>query len=291
VNTIVVPALVTGCSYALVALGINVLARVTGIVNFAFANLIAFAPLVVLVGIQKWGLSLSLSLVLSGLFVVVALALVQERITIRPFLGSGTALPWILSTLAASLILGQIAQSPFHGETLTFPYDFGQGQLKIGPIQTTWVGVTLVCTSVAVYVGVLLFSYRTSIGRMLTAVSQDPMGASTVGISVGRASQIAAVVSALIAFAIGITTAPIVGVTSGGSALSVLFSGFVAATIGGIGSLEGALPGGLIAGFLIQIVSVYLGPQWVNTFLFLGLIVILAIRPNGLFGTTSVRAV
>jgi branched-subunit amino acid ABC-type transport system permease component len=291
VNTIVLPSLVTGCQFALVALGVNVLARVTGIVNFAFGNVIAFAPLVVLIGIQKWGLSLSVSLVLSGLLVVVALALIQERITIRPFLGSGTALPWILSTLAASLILGQIAETPFKGESLPFPYNFGQGQLKIGPLQTTWVDVTLVCTSIAVYIGVLLFSSRTSVGRMLTAVSQDPMGASVVGISVGRASQIAALMSALIAFAIGITTAPIVEVSSGASTLSVLFTGFVAATIGGIGSLTGSLPGGLIAGFLIQIISVYLGPVWINTFLFLGLIVILAIRPNGLFGTTSVRVV
>jgi len=291
VNNVVIPSLVTGCQFALVALGINFLARVTGIVNFAFANLIAFAPLVVLVGVQKWSLPLSVSLILAGILVVVALALVQERLTIRPFLGSGTALPWILSTLAASLILGQIAEVPFQGQTLPFPYNFGQSQLKIGAIQTTWVDITLVCTSVFVYIAVLLISSRTGIGRMLTAVSEDSMGASVVGISVARAAQIAAVMSALIAYAIGITTAPIVEISSGASTLSVLFTGFVAATIGGIGSLEGALPGGIIAGFLIQVISVYLGPVWINTFLFLGLIVILGIRPNGLFGKTSVRAV
>jgi branched-chain amino acid transport system permease protein len=73
--------------------------------------------------------------------------------------------------------------------------------------------------------------------------------------------------------------------------LSVLFSGFVAATIGGIGSLEGALVGGLVTGLLIQLVTVYLGPVWINTFLFAGLILILGFRPHGLFGRVTVRAV
>lgn len=290
-NSIVVPAVVTGCQFALVALGINVLVRVTGIVNFAFGNLLGLAPLAVLVAIQKLNLPLGVSFFLAGLFVVVAVALIQERITLRPFLAARDALPWILSTLAASLIFTQVAEIPFNGQTLPFPYDFGENPLKIGPITTTWANVTVVLVAVAVYVAVLLFHSRTSAGRMLTAVSEDPMGASAIGISVSRASQIAAMLSALIAFSIGIVMAPITEVTTGASGLTILFSGFVAATIGGIGSLEGALVGGIVAGFLIQAVSVYLGPEWINTFLFSGLIVILGFRPHGLFGRVAVRAV
>jgi branched-chain amino acid transport system permease protein len=94
----------------------------------------------------------------------------------------------------------------------------------------------------------------------------------------------------MIAFGTGIVSAPQLQVYPG-LGLTLLFSGFVGAAMGGIGSLEGALPGGMLVGFVNQLISVYLSPTWINVFLFLALLGIYLVRPHGLFGRAIVRAV
>jgi branched-chain amino acid transport system permease protein len=288
-NLILVPGLVMGMLYTLVALGINVLVRVTGVVNFAFGDLLAWGPLAVLVGTNIIHVSLVIALVGAGLFVIV-LALIEERLAIRPFMGSHVALPWILSTLAVSLILEQVAGQPFHGQTEAFPYNFGQGELSIGPLQTSPVDVTIVCVSLGLYLGMSAFWTRTSTGKMLAAVSEDSKGAAAVGISSRRASQVAAGLAALVAFSAGIVAAPVLQIYPD-LGLGLLFSGFVAAAMGGLGSLGGSLPGGLLVGLISQLITVYVGPSWLDLFLFAGLLVIYLRRPFGLFGRPIVRAV
>ncbi|HVW40776.1 MAG TPA: branched-chain amino acid ABC transporter permease [Amycolatopsis sp.] len=288
-NSIVIPAIVTGALYTLVALGLNVLVKVTGVVNFAHGDLLAWAPLAVLVATTKLHLPLAAALIVAAAFVIL-LALIEERIAIRPFLNSTVALPWILSTLAVSLVLTQLSTSPFSGNTVAFPYSFGQSALNIGPIQTNGVGVTVVATAIVLYVAVQVGWRRTHLGKMLEAVSDDSAGAAAIGISARRASQIAAVVAAIVAFGTGIVSAPQLQV-SPGLGLTLLFSGFLAAAMGGIGSFAGALPGGILVGFITQLISVYLSPTWINVFLFLALLGIYLVRPHGLFGQPVVRAV
>lgn len=288
-NELIVPAIVQGALFTLIALGINIMFPVTGVVNFAYGDLITWAPLGVLVGVDKLHLPLWVAFVGSAAFVA-AIALVEERIAIRPFLHSHNALPWILSTLAVSLILEQLATLPFQGNPQIFPYNVGLGPLHIGPIDTTPVGVLIVGTAIFFYVGLLLLWKRTRLGRGLEAISEDPSGAQAIGISMRRSSQIACLLAAGVAFATGIVTAPIQQV-SPGTGLNILFNGFIAVAIGGFGSLVGSAFGGLAIGFASQAVAVYMGPTWVNTMLFTGLLLLFLIRPQGLFGRAQVRVV
>jgi branched-chain amino acid transport system permease protein len=243
----------------------------------------------VLIGVDKLHVSLGLAIVGSAAFVA-ALALIEERVAIRPFLHSHTALPWILSTLAASLILEQLATLPFSGNPQIFPHNVGLGPLHIGPIDTTPVGVLIVGAAVVVYLGLLALWHHTRLGRRLQAISEDASGAQAIGISMRRASQVACLLAAGVAFATGIVAAPIQQVYPG-LGLNILFNGFIAVAVGGFGSLKGSAVGGLFVGFASQAVAVYMGPTWVNTMMFSGLLLVFLIRPQGLFGRAQVRVV
>ena len=288
-NELIVPAVVEGALFTLIAVGINILFPVTGIVNFAYGDFITWAPLGVLIGVDKFHVGLGFAILGSAVFVAI-LALVEERICIRPFLHSTTALPWILSTLAASLILEQLANLPYSGNPQLFRFNVGLGPLHIGPIDTTPVGVLIVGTAAVAYVGMLGLWRYTRLGKKLEAVSEDASGAQAIGISMSRSSQIACLLAALVAFATGMVTAPIQQVYPG-LGLNILFSGFIAVAIGGFGKLNGSVVGGMFVGFASQAVAVYLGPTWVNTMLFTGLLIVFLIRPQGLFGRAQVRVV
>lgn len=288
-NELIVPAIVQGALFTLIAVGINIMFPVTGIVNFAYGDLMAWGPLGVLIGVDKFHWPLGVAIVGSAVFVF-ALALVEERIAIRPFLHSTSALPWILSTLAVSLILEQLATLPYSGNPQVFPFNVGLGPLHIGPIDTTPVGVLIVGTAVVAYVGMLGLWRHTRLGRRLQAISEDASGAQAIGISMRRASQVACLLAAVVAFATGIVAAPIQQVYPG-LGLNILFNGFIGVAVGGFGSLSGSAVGGLFVGFASQAVAVYLGPTWVNTMLFTGLLLVFLIRPQGLFGRAQVRVV
>jgi branched-chain amino acid transport system permease protein len=125
---------------------------------------------------------------------------------------------------------------------------------------------------------------------MLAAVSDDPSGAAVIGISARRASQLAALLAAVIAFGAGIVSAPELQIYPS-LGLTLMFSGFIAVAMGGVGSIGGGLAGGMLVGLVTQVISVYLSPTWINIFLFLGLLSIYMIRSEGLFGRAAVRLV
>jgi branched-subunit amino acid ABC-type transport system permease component len=244
VRTVIVPGLVSGALYALIAVGFAVLFRVTGVLNFAHGTLVMVAPMAVLVMHQKWGLSVAPAYVLA-VIVTLLFALIEERIAIRPFLQAGSALPWIVSTLGFSVVLTEL----------------------LG----------------------LVYS-RTSLGLKLNAVAQDRAGATAIGIRSDRMSQIAAAAAGLVAAATGllVSSSQLVSSELG---ITYLFYGFVGASLGGFGSLSGAVIGGMLVGIGAQAASIYIGSLFVNLSLFTGLLIVYLVRPEGLFGRAALRSV
>lgn len=288
-NTVLIPALVSGAVYALIATGFNVGARTTGVLNFAHGNLVTLAPLGVLVFTRTLGLPVVLSFICAFL-AVLALTLIEEWLAIRPFMQSGGSLPWILSTLGAGIILGELGSLPFHGETLGFPYHFSFHPWSLGGVRIAPVQVATVVVAVVAVVLLQAFYRLTLLGRQLEAVAEDLDGARAIGIYGSRMSQLAFALSAVLAIVTGWAVAPTLGV-SAGSGLALTFTGFVATAIGGIGSISGGLIGGVVVGVLSQVAIVYVGSTWTNALVFGGLIAVYVVRPAGLFGKQLVRAV
>jgi branched-chain amino acid transport system permease protein len=288
-NYLLVPALVYGCTYALVATGFNVLERSTRVLNFAHGYLIMWAPMATLVLSAAWGVPPIIGL-LGGVLVAIILGLLVEVIAIRPFVGKADVLPWILSTLGASLVLGQLALLPFKGEARAFPYALSLspghfGIVQISPQQMLLFGVT-VLVALAIYT----INGRTRLGKMLTAVAEDFDGSRVLGISPTRMAQAAMIGSAVVAAATGMLIAPFL-LVSPDLGFNLTFTGFVAAALGGLGSLRGGFLGGIAVGFVIQLTAIYLGSVWTNTALFAVLLLVLLVRPWGLLGQAPARQV
>lgn len=287
-NLVLLPALTTGCLYGLVATGFNLLEKSTRILNFAHGYLIMWGPMAALV-LMLWGVP-SWAAVVGGLLVTVAFGIVEERIAIRPFVGTSKALAWILSTLGASVILGQLAAAPFHAEPQAFPIGLSRLPIFIEGIRISPQKIVLFASAVVVYILLKLLYSRTRLGLMLSAVAEDFDGAQVLGISPSRMSLVSAALAAAVAALTGIVIAPLL-LVSPSLGLLFTFTGFVAAALGGIGHLEGGMIGGLIVGFVAQLVTVYVGSGWTNVALFCMLLAVYLIRPWGIFGSRPVRAV
>lgn len=288
-ETVVVPGLSSGALYALIAIAFALLFRVTGVLNFAQGNLVMFAPISLLVLHEKWGVPVVLAYVLA-VAATLAVALLQERVAIRPFLRSGSALPWIVSTLGCSVILAEVLAIPFAGESRSFAYGLSSRPTDVLGLTTTPADLGLMAAAVIVATVLGLLYARTSLGLKLNAVAQDFAGATAIGIRASRMSQVAAGAAALVAAITGLLVAPSQLVSSD-LGLAYLFYGFVAASVGGLGSISGALVGGIVIGVGSQAAGVYIGSLFVNMTLFGGLLVLYLIRPHGLFGRPALRAV
>lgn len=289
VNTIIVPGITAGALYALIAIGFTVLFRTTGVLNFAQGQMVMLGPMAVLVIHVKWGLPLWLGFV-GAILAVAAFALIEERLAVRPFMQSGIQVPWILSTLGASVILAELMSIPFGGQGQPFPYGASTAPHTYLGIRLATTDLIMIAAPIALVVALRLFYTRTRLGLMSQAVAEDPDGAAAIGISKKRMSQLSALMAGIVALITGFVLAPtqLVDPTLG---LSYLFNGFVGAAIGGLGNLTGALVGCLVVGLIGQVSSNYIGGLYVNATLFLVLLAIYLVRPYGIFGRAPARAV
>jgi branched-chain amino acid transport system permease protein len=287
-NDVIVPAIVTGCLYGLVATAFNVLERTTRVLNFAHGDLAMWAPMAGLVAYSLWHWPAWASVVF-GVVSSLVLGLVIQLVALNPFIGKVTY-TWILTGLGASVILEQLAQQPFGGNPQPFPIAFSGNTSTYGPFQLSDQSLALVVAVIVVVAGMELLYHRSNFGRRLMVLGQDVEGAQMVGISARAMAYSAMAVAALILAATGLLIAPTLLVQPS-MGFQLTFIGFVAAALGGLGSVHGGVIGGIIVGFVIQISDTYAGGQWTNTCVFGVLLVVYLVRPFGLFGKRPVRAV
>jgi branched-chain amino acid transport system permease protein len=287
-NDVIVPAIVTGCLYGLVATAFNVLERTTRVLNFAHGDLAMWAPMSALVAYSLWHWPAALAIAF-GVVSSLVLGLIVQLVALNPFIGKVTY-TWILTGLGASVILEQLANQPFGGDPQPFPLAFSGNPRSWGPFQISGQSLALIVAMVVVVAGMDLLYHRSNFGRRLMVLGQDVEGAQMIGISARRMAYTAMAIAALILSAVGLLIAPILLVqpTMG---FQLTFIGFVAAALGGLGSVHGGAVGGIVVGFVIQIADNYAGGQWTNTCVFGVLLVVYLVRPFGLFGKRPVRAV
>jgi branched-chain amino acid transport system permease protein len=286
---IVVPGLVAGSVYALIALGFSVLFRTTGVLNFAQGHLVMTGPMLVLVAVELWGWPVVPAFAF-GIASVVVTSLIVERVAVRPFIDSGHSMSWILSTLGASVILGELLSIPFSGTAQAFEWGASANGREVLGVSVSPAQIVIVASALLVVLLLHLLSTQTRLGLRLEAMAADQDGAASLGITPSRMSQAAAVLSGLIALVTGMVLAPTLTV-SPSLGFAYTFNGFVAAAIGGLGSVPGALAGGMAVGFASQLASVHLGGLYVNLVLFSLLMAIYFVRPHGLFGRAPLRTV
>jgi branched-chain amino acid transport system permease protein len=282
--------LTTGAIYALIAYGYNVIFATTGVLNFAHGEIFMAGMMLGAVLAASTDLPLVVVLVMAVL-AGTAIGVLEERLAIAPMRrwGAGGAMGWVLSTLGAAILIQASFSLAFGPQLREFP-SIVSGEVQIAGDPVDFSRLLVIATALAAGVVLHLFYERSLVGRALGAVEQDADAAAVRGIPVGlmgtASFAIGSALAALTGFLTGSLSAasPSVGLEYG-------LTGFVVAAAGGIPSIIGATVAGLSIGLLEQGTIEFVGSGYRNAAVFAVLLVVLMVRPAGLFGKESVRAV
>jgi len=272
--------------YALIAMGFVVIYTVSEVINLAQGE---FAALAGLVAISATGSGLPLPVaILLGIVTVVIVAAIMQRLTIAPVKRMTTLLSIILTLGVSTAIKAAmlLIWGPEGRGLAEFPGDdFTVFGVRV-EAQYLWI---LAVTAV-VAVAVTWFYERTLVGKALRACAEQPTAARLVGISITRASLLSFVIAGLLGSVAGVLASPVY-FSSWDSGLALGLKGFVAATLGGLVSIRGAVLGGLVLGVLESLVAGYVDSGLRDAVAFIVLIVVLVMRPGGVFRQHSVARV
>jgi branched-chain amino acid transport system permease protein len=288
IQSILVPGLAQGAIYGLIAIAFAVVHATTGVINFAHGQLVVLLPIVVIVSV-KAGVPTIVAYLL-GIVALAIVVLISEWLSVRPFVQTGRAVSWILSTLGVSVVLAEVLAIPSNGDAMHFASGIPNDPFTVAGITTTPAEILAVPVLLVLAAAVIVFNRTTRLGRELRAVGDDVQGAEAIGISRAKGSRVAMLIAGLIAAVTGVLVGSAQVITPS-LGLSYTFNGFVAAAMGGMSSIAGGVIGGLVVGVVAQASSVYLGALFGNLTVFLLLILVYVIRPYGVFGARPVREV
>ncbi|HBL66109.1 branched-chain amino acid ABC transporter permease [Achromobacter sp. LC458] len=286
----IVSGLGLGSMYGLMALGFYLTYAVSGTVNFAQGSSMMLGAVLTYTFAQTLGWPLApallVALALCGVY-----GLVVERLAVRPFASRGSN-AWLMSTVALGIVLDNVVMFTFGKEPRSLPSPLAQAPLEIGGLGLGIYPLQLLIPLVGLALAAALhtLSRRTRWGVALLAVVQNPNAARLMGIPVRHAIMAAFAVSTLFAGVAGALVAPLFNVQADMGTLFGL-KAYVVAILGGITSAWGVMIAGLLFGVVEALITVALGSGYTQIISFTLVIVMLAVRPNGLFGRADVRKV
>jgi branched-chain amino acid transport system permease protein len=289
--TAVVTGLGIGSVYGLVGIGYTVVYSATGVFNLAQGDLVMCGVMFswIFLDVLHWP---QLAAFAGVLVVVTAISVAEERTVVRPFLkDNAEGIGWFIATLGFSLAVETIATILYGNRPIVaIPGFLPQVGLHAGPVSTTPQLLLSLATLVVIVGAIEVFYARTWMGRAMRATAQDRTAAALRGISPDRVGAFAFALGGLVAGVAGFVVAPIVfsNVTIG---LSYSLKGFLALAIGGFGSIRGAVAGALVLGVGEQIFDLYVSPLFEQVAGLGLLLIVLALRPNGIFGRYAARRV
>ncbi|RHW23663.1 branched-chain amino acid ABC transporter permease [Nocardioides immobilis] len=279
-----------GAIYGLVAVGYTVVFSATGVFNLAQGHLVMVAIMGTFYLTQIQGMSLWVAwpAVIAG---VVALSLVEERTVVRPFLRRPGSFGWFISTLAFSLVVEAIVLALYGDHPLTaIPSPFSANGIDLGPVTIVPRRIAILVALVVVVIALEQFYRRARWGNAMRASADDREAAALRGINPNRISQLAFILGGLVAAITGLLIGPLT-YSDPTVGLAYTLKGFIALAIGGFGSFRGAIVGGLAVGVAEQAINLYGDPAYELLGGLLVLLIVLSVRPEGVFGTKSLRMV
>jgi branched-chain amino acid transport system permease protein len=288
-----------GAMYALLALGFTMVYGIIELINFSHFNIFmagSFIALLILEAMGFKGQAYTLTgLPLVGVMVFTLLAtmlitgllgVLIERVALRPMRGvSGTA-PMI-TTIGVSYILFNIVFLTQGANSKNFPnpipsLQWNFGQITLRPREVLLWTITLLLMVVLNY-----FVYRTKLGKAMQATAQDQEAARMVGVDVDRVVVTTFFVGSALAGAAGFIFGIYYNVTREDIGFQAGLFAFTAAVLGGIGSIPGAMLGGLLIGLIKSIGTMVVAEKWIDVVVFSVLVLVLMFRPTGLLGTAG----
>ena len=286
-----ISGIVVGSIYALIALGFVLIYKSTAVINFAQGELLMFGAylclaLIVVAKLPFW-LAFLVTLVAAALF-----GFLLERLFLRPMIGE-PVISIIMLTIGLASLLKGIIHAIWGSETLVYPTIFPTEPLHLGPVVVSQVYLYSVFFALLCLVLFNLFFRYSSSGIAMRAVANDQQAAQSMGISIKKIFAIAWAIAAVVAGVGGILIGNINGVNASLSSFGLKV--FPAVILGGLDSIPGAILGGFIIGMLEALSGMYLDPLFEGgskeVVPFVILVVVLMIKPYGLFGTEEIEKI
>ena len=285
-----VTALITGIAlgsmYGLLALGFYVTYAVSSTVNFAQGSSMMLGAVFAYTFAVTFGWPF-VPAVLLALALCAIYGVIVELIAVRPFARRGSS-AWLMATVALGIVADNTVLFTFGKEPRGF--NVFQGGVQIAGINVPWLQIAIPVVGFALAAGLYFFSRKTQTGKAMLAVVQNPDAARLMGINITLVVSAAYAASTLFAGAAGIMIAPLFNVHSDMGTLFGL-KAFAVAILGGITSAWGVMLAGLIFGITEAMITSLLGSAYTQILSFALVIVVLALRPNGLFGRAEVKKV
>ena len=266
-----------GSIYALIALGYTMVYGIAKMLNFAHGDVIMVGAYSGIVAVAQLGLSPWVTVIVS-IVVCAVLGVVIEFCAYKP-LRQAAPLSVLITAIGVSYLLQNAALLLFGSQQMAYPTLVKLGSFSVGGVQVDGITVLTLAVTAVLMAALTLFIDKTKLGKAMRAVSEDKDAATLMGISVDTF----AIGSALAAFAsmfYGMTYVYIKPTTGAMPGIKA----FTAAVFGGIGSIPGAMLGGILLGLIEQMSKTYISTLWADAIVFAVLVVVLVVKPTGLLG-------
>lgn len=276
-----------GMIYALIAFGYQLTFATSNTLNFGQGEALMLGALVglTLVGHMSYWLMIPLVLVFGALQGVVV-----ERIGVLPTLKSKSEFGWIMTTISLAIIFKNVAENIWGHDDLTFPSPLSQEPLVFFGVRVLPMEIMIVIGALAIMLAVEIFNRKSIYGKAVVATSNDRDAAGLMGINTGLVITFSYALSSMTAAFAGVLIAPLTltGATMG----AVLgLKAFSVAIIGGLNSGMGVIVGGLILGIAETTTGYYISTGYKDVPGLLLLLLVLTIKPAGMFGKSVIKKV
>ena len=274
-----------GSIYAIIALGYTMVYGIAKMLNFAHGDVIMVGAYVCFFAMNQFGFPPLVGVLLSMLICTV-LGVVIERFAYKP-LREAPSLAVLITAIGVSYLLQNVALLWWGSDPKSFPSVIGNGSIALtgdGSLSITYVALVTILVCIAIMTGLTLFTSKTKMGKAMRACSEDKSAAQLMGINVNATISMT--------FAIGSALAAIAGVLLCSAYPQLMpttgslpgIKAFTAAVFGGIGSIPGAMLGGILLGLIEIFSSAYISTELSQAIVFAVLIIVLLVKPSGLLG-------
>ncbi|HMK48937.1 MAG TPA: branched-chain amino acid ABC transporter permease [Thermodesulfovibrionales bacterium] len=288
-----------GSVYALIALGYSMVYGILELINFAHGEIymlgaylgIIFLGFFTASGLTEYSLPLALVLtfVLSIIFCS-CYGFTVEKIAYKPLRNAPRLSP-LISAIGVSIFLQNYVMLTQGATDKVFPNFFGTAGFEFSSIRMTYLQIFIILTSIVLMMALRFFVRKTRVGKAMRAVAQDKTMASLVGINIDTIISITFIIGSGLAAIAGLMVAMYYGLVNYYIGYVAGIKAFTAAVLGGIGSIRGAMFGGILLGLIESLGGSYISGEYKDAYAFVILIIILLVKPGGLFRKADIEKV
>ncbi|MBS4455514.1 branched-chain amino acid ABC transporter permease [Tuanshanicoccus lijuaniae] len=288
--TQLINGLTLGLTYALIAVGYSLVFGILRLVNFSYGSIYAFGANIIIFMIAKdFGLfpAVLISILITGIVNVLI-----DKVALEPLRNQNApSIASLITTIGVSNVITNLLIVFFSSEKKSFPSIFPFGSVQLGNIFVTYTQIGMLIISLLLLTFLIYIVYKTKIGLGMRATEQNAKAALLMGVDVNKVIKTTFLLAGMSAAIAGTLVAsyynmayPNMGAVSG-------LKAFAAAVLGGIGNLPGSIIGGLSVGIFEVVAATVLGSEYRDSVAFIILIVVLLIRPQGIFGKKGIYKV